>query len=171
LKAEDNKEEIPPPPPKGDACVGKTIPIVGTPKGSRVEQLSSELMQLKLHRKIDKPKRKLKDSKSQQMTSSSSSNKETDNSSEEVKGKGKRGRKGDKRSYNTTSFNYDNLPSSNAFTSVSVSKACRFDGTNYTKWRYSISLIMFLLLFVFHVYMPRCANYHIQCHPVVLLLL
>jgi hypothetical protein len=36
------------PPPKGDASSGKTTPIDGTPKGSHVEQLSSELMQLKL---------------------------------------------------------------------------------------------------------------------------
>jgi hypothetical protein len=60
-----------------------------------VEQLSSELMQLKLQRKIDKLKKKLKDYKSQQLTSSSSSNEETDDSSkEEVKSK--RERKGDK---------------------------------------------------------------------------
>jgi hypothetical protein len=55
-----------------------------------VDQLSSELMQQKLQRKIDK----LKDSKSRQLTSSSSSNEETDDSSKEVKGK--RRKKGDK---------------------------------------------------------------------------
>jgi hypothetical protein len=55
-------------------------------------------------------------------------------SKEEVKGK--RGRKGDKRSYNTTSINYDNLPPSSAFTSVPVGKALRFNGIDYTKWRY-----------------------------------
>jgi hypothetical protein len=63
-KAGDNEKEIPPSPPKGDASGGKTIPVVSTPKGLRVEQLSSELMQLKLQRKIDKLKKKLKDSKS-----------------------------------------------------------------------------------------------------------
>jgi hypothetical protein len=97
-----------------------------------VEQLSSELMQLKLQRKIDKLKKKLKDSKSQQLTSSSSSDEETNDSSEEEV-KEKRGKKGDKRSYKTTSFNYDNLPPSNAFTSVPVGKASRFNGMNYTK--------------------------------------
>jgi hypothetical protein len=51
-------------------------------------------MQLKLQRKIDKLKKKLKDSKSRQLTSSSSSNEETDDSSKEVKGK--RRKKGDK---------------------------------------------------------------------------
>jgi hypothetical protein len=121
-----------PPPPKGDASGGgKGTPIGGASKNSRMEQLSSELMQLKLHRKIDKLKKKLKDSKSWQLISSSSSNEETDDSSEEVKGK--IGRKGDKRSYNTTSFNYDNLPPSNTFTSVSIGKAPHFDGMDYTK--------------------------------------
>jgi hypothetical protein len=72
------------------------------------------------------------------LTSSSSSNEETDASSEEVKGK--RGRKGDKKSYNTTSFNYDNLPPSSAFTSVPVGKAPRFNGMDYTKWRYSMKM-------------------------------
>ncbi len=74
-KARDNEEEIPPPPPKGDASAGKTNPVVDSPKGSWVEQLSSELMQLKLQRKIDKLKKKPKECKSQQLTSSSSSNK------------------------------------------------------------------------------------------------
>jgi hypothetical protein len=91
--AGDNEEEISSPPPKGDASCGKTTPVVGTPKGLRVEQLSSELMQLKLERKINKFMKKLKDSKSRQLTSSSSTNEETDDSSEEVKGKGKRGRR------------------------------------------------------------------------------
>jgi hypothetical protein len=80
-----------------------------------VEQLSSELMQLKLQRKIHKLKKKLKYSKSQQLTSSSSSNEETDDSSEEEV-KGKRGKKGDNISYNTISFNYQNLAPSSAFT-------------------------------------------------------
>jgi hypothetical protein len=133
-KAGDGVEEIPPP-PKGDAFGGKATPVDGASKDSRVEQLSSELKQLKLHRKIDK----LKDSKSRELTSSSSSNEEIDASSEE-EAKGKRGRKGDKKSYNTTSFNYDNLPPSSAFTSVPVSKAPCFDGVDYTKWRYSMKM-------------------------------
>jgi hypothetical protein len=56
------------------------------------------------------------------------------------KPRGKKGRKGDKRSYNTTFFNYDNLPYSNAFTSVPIGKALRFDGMDYTKWRYSMKM-------------------------------
>jgi hypothetical protein len=36
-KAGDDVDEVPPPPPKGDASGGKTTPIVGTPKGSWME--------------------------------------------------------------------------------------------------------------------------------------
>jgi hypothetical protein len=61
-----------PPLPKGDASGRKITPIVGTPKGSRVEQPFSELMQLKLQRNIDNLKKKLNDSKSWQLTSSKS---------------------------------------------------------------------------------------------------
>jgi hypothetical protein len=136
-------EEIPPP-PKCDASSGKTTPIDGASKDSRVEQLSSELKQLKLQRKIDKLKKKLKDSKSRELASSSSSNEETDASSEK-EAKGKRGRKGDKKSCSTTSFNYDNLPPSSVFTLVSVGKAPCFDGTDYTKWRYSMKMHLILL--------------------------
>jgi hypothetical protein len=84
-----------------------------------VEQLYSKLKQLKLQRKIDKLKKKLKESKSHEVASSSSSNEETDASSEdEVKDEIEK--KGDKRSYNTASYNYDNLSHSNTFTSVPI---------------------------------------------------
>jgi hypothetical protein len=70
---------------------------------------------------------------------SSSSNEETNTSSEEEV-KGKRGKNGDNRSYNTTSFNYDNLSPSSAFTSIIVGKAPRFDGMDYTKWKYLMKM-------------------------------
>jgi hypothetical protein len=108
--------------PKGDASGVNTTLIDGASRDFRVEQLFSELKQLKVQRKIDKLKKKLKDSKNRELASFSSSNEETDASSEE-EAKGKRGRKEDKKSYNTTFFNYDNLPPSNTFTSVPVSKA------------------------------------------------
>jgi hypothetical protein len=126
--------------PKDDGFGGKTTTIDGASKDSRVEQLSSELKQLKLQRRIDKLKKKLKESKSREMTSFSSSNEETDTSSEE-EGKDKKGGKGDKRSYNTTPFNYDNIPHSSTFTSVPVGNPPpHFDGTDYTKWSYSMRM-------------------------------
>jgi hypothetical protein len=96
-----------------------------------VEQLSSELKQLKLQRNIDKLKKKLKILKAGIWPNASSE--------EEAKGK-RGGRKGDKKSYNTTSSNYDNLPPSGAFTSVRIGKAPRLDGMDYTKWRYSMKM-------------------------------
>jgi hypothetical protein len=135
-KAGDEVEVIP---PKGYGSNGKTTPVDGVSKDSRVEQLSSELKQLKLQRRIDKLKKKLKESKSREVASSSSSNEETDASSEEEV-KDKKGGKGDKRSYNTTPFNYDSLPSSSTFTSIPIGKPPHFDGTNYTKWSYSMRM-------------------------------
>jgi hypothetical protein len=73
------------------------------------------------------------------LASSSSSNEEINSSSEE-EAKGKRGSKRDKKYYNTTSFNYDNLPPSSAFTSLPIGKAPCFDGMDYTKWRYSMKM-------------------------------
>jgi hypothetical protein len=135
-KAGDEVQVIP---PKGNGSSGKTTPVDGASRDSRVEQLSSKLKQLKLQRKIDKLKKKLKDSKSHEVASSSSSNKETYASSKE-EAKGKKGRKGDKRSYNNTSFNYDNLPHYNAFTSVPIGNPPCFDGMDHTKWRYSMMM-------------------------------
>jgi hypothetical protein len=66
------------------------------------------------------------------VASPSSSNEEIDASSKE-EAEGKKGGKRDKRSYNTTSFNYDNLPHSSTFTLVPVGKPPRFDATDYTK--------------------------------------
>jgi hypothetical protein len=64
------------------------------------------------------------------MTKGSSSSSEEEDSSfeEEVSKKGKKGRRNhDKPSYNSMSFNYNNMPSSTAYTSIPVGKAPRFD--------------------------------------------
>jgi hypothetical protein len=65
-------------------------------------------------------------SKSREVASSSSSNEEIDASSEEET-KDKKEKKGDKRSYNTASYNYDNLSHSNTFTSVPVGSSKKQD--------------------------------------------
>jgi hypothetical protein len=96
-----------------------------------VEQLSSELKKLKLKFFFDNLKKKLKKPKSREVASSSS-NEETDASFEE-EANNKKEKKGDKKSYNTASYNYDNLPHSNTFTSVPVGKPPYFDGMDYTK--------------------------------------
>jgi hypothetical protein len=54
-------------------------------------------------------------------------------------GKGKK-KHGSKPSYNTTSFNYDSLPSNHTFTSVHLGKAPHFDGMNYSKWHHGMKV-------------------------------
>jgi hypothetical protein len=49
---------------------------------------------------------------------------------------GMKGKKRDKSSYNAISFNYNNMPSSTAYTSVPVGKAPYFDGSNYNQWKH-----------------------------------
>jgi hypothetical protein len=129
-------------PPLG---VGDTSKLI-TPKGSDVEKLTSELKVLKLQEKIVKLKKKLKSKKIkvQEVSSSSSSNEEgNDSSSDESihakKGNGKK-KNGAKPSYNSTSFNYECLPSNHSFTSMHVSKPPRFNGMNYAKWRHGMKV-------------------------------
>jgi hypothetical protein len=108
-------------PPRGDGNGLKPT----SPSGSNADQLSSKLKVLKLERKIAKLKKKLKNKnlKVQEVSSSSSSNEEDNDSSSSNestqvnKGKGKK-KYGTKPSYNSTSFNYDTLPSNHSFTSM-----------------------------------------------------
>jgi hypothetical protein len=120
-----------------------------TPTGSKADQLASKLKVLKLQEKIVKLKKKLKSKKpKRQEESSSSSNEEvndsfssSDESTKAKKGKGKGKMKhGSKPSYNTTSFNYDSLPSNHTFTSVHSGKAPRFDGMHYSKWHHGMKV-------------------------------
>jgi hypothetical protein len=70
------------------------------------------------------------------MTKGNSSSSEEEDSSfkEEVSKKGKKGRRNhDKHFYNSMSFNYNNMPSSTAYTFIPVGKAPYFDGTNYNQ--------------------------------------
>jgi phage-related minor tail protein len=64
----------------------------------------------------------------------SSSEEEDSSYEEEDSKKGKKGRNyRDKPSYNSMSFNYDNMPSTTAYTSISVGKAPYFDVTYYNQ--------------------------------------
>jgi hypothetical protein len=41
------------------------------------------------------------------------------------------------------SFNYNNMPSSTAYTSIPVGKAPRFEGTNYNQWKYCMKSYLY----------------------------
>jgi restriction endonuclease S subunit len=92
----------------------------------KVEKLNAELKKLKTKDKKDKKY--------------FSSSKDDDSSfEEEVSSKARRERKKrDKSSYNAMSFNYNNMPSSTAYTFVPIGKAPYFNGSNYNQWKHCI---------------------------------
>jgi hypothetical protein len=92
----------------------------------RLEKLTAE--NNKLRRKV----------KAKRTKGDSSSGEEEDSSYEqEDSKKGKKGRNNHhKPSYNSISFNYDNMPSTTTYTSIPVGKAPYFDGTCYNQWEH-----------------------------------
>jgi hypothetical protein len=70
--------------------------------------------------------------------------KKEDESTQAMKDNGRK-KKGYKSSYNTTSFNYDSLSSSHAFTSMHIGKLPHFDGMNYAKWRHTVKVLLMSL--------------------------
>jgi hypothetical protein len=80
----------------------------------------------------NKLRRKVKNKKTK---GDSSSGKDEDSSLEEdVSKKEKKGRNNhDKPSYNSMSFNYDNMTNTTAYTSIPIGKAPYFDGTCYNQ--------------------------------------
>jgi hypothetical protein len=89
----------------------------------------------KLTAENNKLRRKAKGKK----TKGGSSTSEDEDSSleEDVSKKGKEERNNrDKPSYNSMSFNYINMPSSTAYTFISVGKAPYFDRTCYNHWKH-----------------------------------
>jgi hypothetical protein len=65
---------------------------------------------------------------------------EDDASNKAKKAKKKR----DKSSYSVVSFNYNNMSSSMAYTSIPVGKTPYFDGTNYNQWKHCMKTIYIL---------------------------
>jgi hypothetical protein len=103
----------------------------GISKAPTLEDLMKKLEKLKAKNKRLKTKGK------RAKTYSSSSEDGDSSFKEEVSNKGRKGRnKHDKPSYNSMSFNYNNMPNSTAYTSVPIGKAARFDGSNYNQWKH-----------------------------------
>jgi hypothetical protein len=94
----------------------------------RLEKLTTE--NSKLRRKV----------KAKRTKGGSSSSEEVDSLCEEdVSKKGKNGRNNhDKPSYNSISFNYDNMSSTTTYTSIPFGKSPYFDGTCYNHWKHCI---------------------------------
>jgi hypothetical protein len=110
-------------------------------KGSKTRALTDvkleDLMKRleKLTAENNKVRRKVKAKTTQ--GGSSSSEEEDSSYEEEDSKKGKKGRNNrDKPSYNSMSFNYDNMPSTTVYTSLPIGKAPYFDGTCYNQWKH-----------------------------------
>jgi hypothetical protein len=99
----------------------------GTSKTPTLEDLMKKLNKLKAENKRFKGNGK-------KGTKYTSSGEDGDSSfKEEVSNKGRKGRNmHDKHSYNSMSFNYNNMLNSTSYTSVLVGKAPRFDWSNYS---------------------------------------
>jgi hypothetical protein len=96
-----------------------------------LEDLMKKLEKLKAENK------KLKAEKNKDKTYSSSSEDGDSSFEEEVSKKGRKGRnRHDKPSYNSMSFNYNNMLIFTSYTSIPVGKAPRFDGSNYNQWKH-----------------------------------
>jgi hypothetical protein len=96
-----------------------------------LEDLMKKLEKLKTENK------KLKTKGKKDKTYSTSSEDDDSSYGEEVSTKGRKGKKKHtKPSYKSMSFNYNNIPSFTAYTSVPIGKTPHFNGTNYNQWKY-----------------------------------
>jgi hypothetical protein len=99
----------------------------------RLEKLTAENNKL---RRTIKAKRTKGDS--------SWSEEEDSSNEEDVSKKGKKGRNNrDKPSYNSMSFNYDNMPSTTAYTSIPIGKSPYFDATCYSQWKHCMKTYLY----------------------------
>jgi hypothetical protein len=109
--------------------------------GSNTETTTATTLEALMRRleKLTEEKKKLRTkAKNEKTKGCSSSSEEEDFSFEEdVSKKERKGRKNhDKSSYKSISFNYNNMPSSTAYTSIPISKAPYFNGTSYNQWKH-----------------------------------
>jgi hypothetical protein len=130
-------------PPKSDDEGNQLVVEEGsklrTSKTPMLENLMKKLEKLKTENK----KLKAKGKKGKTYSSSEDGDSSFE---EEVPHKGRKGRnKHDKLSYNTISFNYNNLPNPTAYTSIPVGKAPRFDGSNYNRWKHCMKIYLYSL--------------------------
>jgi hypothetical protein len=133
-KAGDEFEE---PPPQLDEDGNSIVIEVGSKLGMSKTPTLEDLM--KKFEKLKAENKNLKAKIKKGKTYSSSSEDSDSSFKEEVSNNGRKGRdKHDKTSYNSMSFNYNNMPNSTAYTSVPIGKAPRFDGPNYNQWKHCI---------------------------------
>jgi hypothetical protein len=144
LRAEEIEEVPPKFDEEGNPIIIEEGSKMGVSNASTLEELMRRLEKLMTENKKLRAKPKSKKTKG----SSSSSEQEDSSFEEDIFKKGKKERRNyDKPSYNSISFNYNNMSRSTAYTSIPIGKAPYFDGTSYNQWKhcmknylYSISL-------------------------------
>jgi hypothetical protein len=129
----DENEEL----PRFDDETNPNTNVEGSKMGASADATLEDLIRRleKLTAENNKLRRK---PKAKNTKGDSSSSEDEDSSLEEdVFKKGKKGRNNwDKPSCNSMSFNYDNMPSTTAYTSIPIGKAPYFYGTCYNQWKH-----------------------------------
>jgi predicted RNase H-like nuclease (RuvC/YqgF family) len=131
----EEQGKVPPPPldEYGNPIVAKDGSNTKTSTTPTLEELMRRLQGLTAENKKLRAKAKNKKRKG----SSSSSEEECSSFKEDVSKKEKKERRNrDKPSYNSMSFNYNNMSNSTAYTSILVGKAHYFDGTSYNQCKH-----------------------------------
>jgi hypothetical protein len=124
-------------PPKFDEEGNPVIMEEGSKTGASNASTSEDLMRHLENLTAENKKLRAKARGKKTKGSSSSSEEEDSSFKEEVSKEGKKGRRNlDKPSYNSMPFNYNNMPSSTAYTSIPVGKAPHCDGTKYNQWKH-----------------------------------
>jgi hypothetical protein len=139
----DENEEL----PRFDDETNPNTNVKGSKIGASADATLDDLMRRleKLTVENNKVRRK---SKCKKRKGGSSSSEDEDSSLEEdVFKKGKKGRNNrDKPSYNSMSFNYNNMPSTTTYTSIPVGKAPYFDETCYNQWKHCMKNYLYSIL-------------------------
>jgi hypothetical protein len=129
------QSKVPPTPldEGGNPIVGEDGTNTKTSTAPTLEEPMRRLEELTVENKKLRAKAKIKKAKGNTFSSE-----EEDSSFEEyVSKREKKGRRNrDKTSYNSMSFNYDNMPSTTAYTFIPIGKAPYFDGTCYNQWKH-----------------------------------
>jgi hypothetical protein len=128
----------------GGQCITPPLPLGDDENASITETFATPIVEelMKQIERLNTELTKLKTKKGKKNVSIS----EHDKSSceEDASNKAKKDKKKcDKSSYNAMSFNYNNMPSSTAYTSVPVGKAPYFDGTNYNQWKHCMKSYLY----------------------------
>jgi hypothetical protein len=126
--------KVPPPPldEYGNLIVGEDGPNMETSLTPTLQELMRRLEELTAENKKLRAKAKNKKAKG----NSFSSEEEDSSFEEDVPKREKNGsRNHDKPSYNSMSYNYDNMPSTTTYTSIPVGKTLYFHETCYNQWK------------------------------------